>query len=74
MTAKRIWMACALAMIFGSVGCQSWCERHHPCPQPVSYAPQGQCCPQQPVSYAPPQSWNGPAPAGTQMNCTCVPR
>jgi hypothetical protein len=74
MTAKRIWMACALAMIFGSVGCQSWCERHHPCPQPVAYAPQAPCCPQ--ASYAPPapQSWSGPAPAGTQMNCTCVPR
>ena len=67
MTAKRILMACALAMIFGSTGCRSWCEYHHPCPTaaPACAAP----CYQQPVSNAPP-TWNG---GGRGMSCQCVP-
>ena len=77
MAAKRILMACALAMIFGSVGCQHWCERHYPCPaQAPAYAsPACPPCYQQPVSYAPsPASWNQGAPVSRQMDCTCTPR
>ena len=71
MAAKRILMVCALAMIFGSMGCRSWCEHHYPCASP---APACQPCYQQPVSYAPPPTWNGAAPvAGRGMSCQCVP-
>ena len=76
MAAKRILMGCALAMIFGSVGCQHWCERHYPCPAaaPAYAAPACQPCYQQPVSYAPQPSWNaGGAPVDCSR-CTCVPQ
>ena len=76
MAAKRILIACALAMVFGSVGCQHWCERHYPCPaQAPAYAPACQPCYQQPVSYAPQPNWSAPAApvGGRSMNCTCVP-
>ena len=72
MAAKRFLMACAVAMVFGAVGCQHWCEKHYPCPNQAC-APACSPC-QQPVSYAPPPpTWNaGGAPAGA-MNCTCTP-
>ena len=76
MAAKRILMACALAMIFGSVGCQHWCERHYPCPAAAPAYASPACPPcyqQQPVSYAPPATWAGQGAPGA-MNCTCVPR
>jgi hypothetical protein len=76
MAAKRILMACALAMVFGSVGCQHWCERHYPCPaQAPAYAPACQPC-QSPVSYAPPPppTWNGGGAPSGAMSCTCVPQ
>ena len=80
MAAKRILMVCALAMIFGSMGCQHWCERHYPCPQqcaapayaaPAYVQPTCQPCNQQPVSYAP-QAWNNPPTDCSR--CTCVQR
>ena len=71
MAAKRILMVCALAMIFGSTGCRSWCEHHYPCASPQQPC---QPCYQQPVSYGPPAApWSGGAP-GTQLNCTCTQR
>ena len=73
MAAKRILMACALAMIFGSVGCQHWCERQYPCPvQAPAYAP---ACPPCQQSYAPPPpTWNGGGAPSGAMSCTCVPQ
>ena len=74
MAAKRILMACALAMVFGATGCRHWCETYHPCPAPA-YAAPAACppCYQQPVSYAPVATYNGGGRPDCSQ-CTCVPR
>ena len=74
MAAKRILMVCALAMIFGSTGCQRWCERQYPCPAaaPAYASPACQPC-YQPITSAQPATWAGQGAPGV-MNCTCVPR
>jgi hypothetical protein len=41
MTGRRIGRVLALAALFFSVGCASWCERNCPHTQPVGY---GQAC------------------------------
>jgi hypothetical protein len=79
MTAKRLMIVMALAVLAASTGCRSWCEQHYPCQQPVYAAPQGSCCaPCAPGTsgYVPPapatpvsrQDWGAPR---TGCTCTC---
>jgi hypothetical protein len=79
MTAKRLWMAAALAIVAATTGCRTWCEHHYPCPQPVCAAPNPCCAPAAgyaPVPAAPPaaavsQNWGAPRGNTMQCNCTC---
>lgn len=78
MAAQRLLLSFALALLLGSTGCRSYCERHFPCQSPVS--PVGApgcvpCCPPA-TSYSGAPAWNAPAPvvaapAPRSFTCTC---
>ena len=81
MTARRLVMTVALTALVAATGCQSWCQTHYPCQQPVyaqpqTYAPCNPCCNPSGYSPAPPAvssqpgqpAWNAPRPQGP---CSC---
>jgi hypothetical protein len=86
MTAKRLLIPSALALLAGVAGCRSWCENHYPCgqqPAPVvasaaPVAPGACCCPAGTAPVAPvavPAAPAAPVNWGASPPCPsgCVP-
>jgi len=85
MATRRLVRAAALFGLLLSVGCQSWCERHYPCPRQCGAAPQQCCTPcctpccctptssYQAPAPQPAPAWNHPQAAPGGGTCSCPP-
>jgi hypothetical protein len=78
MTVRRWFCVAVLLILASGSGCQSWCSRHYPCPQPAAYPAYGYgapaaCCPPgcAPASGYPAAApaWNAPQPVACPPGC-----